>query len=765
MTLAPQYPVVVLPGDGSNTFFNYDFEIPYQDDGITPAVLVQLQDGVMDPMDVDPSLFNITGVGAEMGGTVTYPLSGSPLPIGWFIIIKRNLYYSQGSAFPNIAFQPRQVENMGDRLEMQIQQLAADVGGGGSTVVGVASFNARTGAVTLQSSDVTAALGFTPLNKAGDTATGKINMTASNSARAGLGLAVGVDPSAPVDGDVWPTASALKTRIGGVTYDLTGGSGFDQDTPYFLGVNADADLNLVQRGSMLRALTDYGALGDGTTDDTAAWNKMVADVNAGIIKSIFIPAFNFFIPGDTTPFTRGCDIIGTGDNSLITSTQNTGTSIIINFQNIPFTDKVSLANFKMTSPTSATKVRQAIQVSWATESLVFSISNISIDGSFLRGIGVENSVVAHFSDVTINLYNYANHEWGWNVTATSGHYTVDMRWISCNVSGAMYAFKGSGHMQGLVFDDCVMGFSGYGVYLVNAAAGGGGPGLPGPELIINNCAMECIHNCVYLFGFADPIVSNCWTTNDAGTPGDSTFLFEDCENTNVHDNVLVGPATNWNGVEFRGACLTGLVHHNMFRLLAGAGVWCRGTTAYVIAENNNYYGPRSGSIPFSNASSSNTNIHKSTTTSDQTMIAFTGSSTAGFLLPTTLPVNSVFSIMAACSDTPVWNGEQYRIQAAVNLTTPNQDMVVFLRIREYNHRPTAPSPFPVFYVNFNRTSINDSRLLSNTLVTGKVCRFYIDTVVRVIANTSDAKWVLELATDNAAATAVCEEAGIWTARL
>jgi len=44
--------------------------------------------------------------------------------------------------------------------------------GGGS---GVLSFNSRTGAVTLSSSDVTTALGYTPANKAGDTFTGAVN--------------------------------------------------------------------------------------------------------------------------------------------------------------------------------------------------------------------------------------------------------------------------------------------------------------------------------------------------------------------------------------------------------------------------------------------------------------------------------------------------------------------------------------------------------------------------------------------------------------
>ena len=48
-----------------------------------------------------------------------------------------------------------------------------------SSSTGVTSFNTRTGAVSLASTDVTGALGFTPVNKAGDTMTGTLSSTAT----------------------------------------------------------------------------------------------------------------------------------------------------------------------------------------------------------------------------------------------------------------------------------------------------------------------------------------------------------------------------------------------------------------------------------------------------------------------------------------------------------------------------------------------------------------------------------------------------------
>lgn len=54
--------------------------------------------------------------------------------------------------------------------------------------------------------------------RAGDTMTGKLNMLASASGGAGLNLGQGADPSSPVNGDLWITASGLAARIAGSSY-------------------------------------------------------------------------------------------------------------------------------------------------------------------------------------------------------------------------------------------------------------------------------------------------------------------------------------------------------------------------------------------------------------------------------------------------------------------------------------------------------------------------------------------------------------------
>jgi hypothetical protein len=61
------------------------------------------------------------------------------------------------------------------------------------------------------------ALGYTPVNKAGDFMLGPLTMAASTATIAGVNLPQGTAPSSPVNGDLWTTSSGLYVRIAGTT--------------------------------------------------------------------------------------------------------------------------------------------------------------------------------------------------------------------------------------------------------------------------------------------------------------------------------------------------------------------------------------------------------------------------------------------------------------------------------------------------------------------------------------------------------------------
>lgn len=61
-------------------------------------------------------------------------------------------------------------------------------------------------------------LGFSPVNKAGDTMLGKLSMNPSTLQFAGLNLGgAGSTPTSPVDGDVWVTTGGMFVRVSGGT--------------------------------------------------------------------------------------------------------------------------------------------------------------------------------------------------------------------------------------------------------------------------------------------------------------------------------------------------------------------------------------------------------------------------------------------------------------------------------------------------------------------------------------------------------------------
>lgn len=64
------------------------------------------------------------------------------------------------------------------------------------------------------------------LKKSGDTMTGKLNIAPSIAGRAGINIPNGVNPSAPVNGDIWQQGNVLLVRLNGQTQVIrtTGGA-------------------------------------------------------------------------------------------------------------------------------------------------------------------------------------------------------------------------------------------------------------------------------------------------------------------------------------------------------------------------------------------------------------------------------------------------------------------------------------------------------------------------------------------------------------
>ena len=121
-------PALAGPFDGNNvaTTFPFDFKIFAESD-----LRVVLRDALtaeyLLTLGVDYSVSMNPDQNADPGGSITYPLSGSPLATGERLTITTDLELSQQTVFTNLGkFFPATVEDTFDRLTMLLRQIQAE---------------------------------------------------------------------------------------------------------------------------------------------------------------------------------------------------------------------------------------------------------------------------------------------------------------------------------------------------------------------------------------------------------------------------------------------------------------------------------------------------------------------------------------------------------------------------------------------------------------------------------------------------------------
>ena len=120
MTVSTTTNKVVAQGNGLTTTFSFSFPVPAASD-----LKVYYTDTFGNISLLSPSTYTVAGVGSPNGGSVTYPLSGSPITSGTSLTIQRVVPYQQLTDLVNQSgYYPDVVEGSLDNLEMQIQQVA-----------------------------------------------------------------------------------------------------------------------------------------------------------------------------------------------------------------------------------------------------------------------------------------------------------------------------------------------------------------------------------------------------------------------------------------------------------------------------------------------------------------------------------------------------------------------------------------------------------------------------------------------------------------
>ncbi len=222
-------------GNSSTTVFTYGFKIFSKNDiyvgiidnSVSPATITQLT------VDTD---FTVTGVGSDAGGTVTYPITGTPLPSTKQIVIKPSLEYTQELVLANQSDKP--IELALDKLSVQIKQVAEELN--------------RAVKLTDATIDTPETVLSKIYNAASDSATAS-SAAATAITQAGIattqaGIATAAAASVSLPSVTGQALKALRVNAGGTGYELYtvagGGTGVLKDMNIGDGLENDGSGNL-----------------------------------------------------------------------------------------------------------------------------------------------------------------------------------------------------------------------------------------------------------------------------------------------------------------------------------------------------------------------------------------------------------------------------------------------------------------------------------------------------------------------------------------
>lgn len=245
---------VLYEGTGFTFIFPFSFQVP---NGL--YLEVTYTDAIGNSTVLSPSLYSVSFNANFIGGSVTYPLVGSDIAVGTTLLISRNVPLLQQTSLGNQAnYSPTAVEAALDALCMEIQQVAG-------------------GAFGL-------ALTFPPTDVSPQT------VLPTAPLRAGKYLAF--------DGSGNPIVIA-GTAVGG---DVSGST--------VLSTGSTTARSLAKRFTDVMNVKDFGAVGDGTTNDATAiqaGENYLASVGGGTL---------YFPPGlyaiGTTITKRASNVLWTG---------------------------------------------------------------------------------------------------------------------------------------------------------------------------------------------------------------------------------------------------------------------------------------------------------------------------------------------------------------------------------------------------------------------------------------------------------------------
>lgn len=273
MTVSTTIASQTFPGNGVAQSFPCDFRI--FDDTNVEVNLVKDADGTATTLVLNTD-YTISGAGDAAGFTLA---TTNPVAIGYTLTVERVMPYEQPTDFTNQgSFFPSMHEDMADRLEMQIQQLAGKASR--SLVANLATGNYDLGANRI------------------------------------TGSAEAVDPL-----DLVTLQQVQGLIVDGAAPALAGESGAS-----FVGFKQDGSgavlRTVLEKARESLSIKDFGAVCDGTTDDTIAVQAAFNACGLLGIRRCYVPSGVARCTAKLSVPNGGIDIIGDGHGAVLGSTGN-----------------------------------------------------------------------------------------------------------------------------------------------------------------------------------------------------------------------------------------------------------------------------------------------------------------------------------------------------------------------------------------------------------------------------------------------------------